>query len=457
MLGSSAARASFTPDMLVQTLQKPVPRRVQHSKFLLSVRSGPDTGLTCELAGSPLRIGSASDNDLVLSDETVSRRHCELSPLPAGVRVRDEGSTNGVLVEGVRVFDALFAGPVELRLGDSVLRVEPSGESISREELATDGFHGLVGRAPAMRALFADLARIAPSDVTVLVEGETGTGKEVVADALHAASRRSRGPFVVFDCGAVAPSLVESELFGHERGAFTGAVTSRPGVFEQAHGGTLFLDELGELPKELQPKLLRALERREVRRLGSQKVINVDVRLVAATHRNLAVEVQRGNFRQDLYYRLAAARVRVPPLRDRMEDLPLLVAHFLNRSKPPRSVREVPEQVWELLRAHRWPGNVRELSHAVERFLVTPERVLSEPHSTTLATAGTDITLTHEAGPPRPLREARREASEAFERAYLAAALQHTQGNVTRAAALAEVSRQMLQKLMRKHALEGRG
>jgi transcriptional regulator with PAS, ATPase and Fis domain len=250
----------------------------------------------------------------------------------------------------------------------------------------------------------------------------------------------------------VAPSWIESALFGPERGAFTGAVTSRPGVFEQADGGTLFLDELGELPKDLQPKLLRALERREVRRLGSQRTLAVDVRLVAATHRNLAAEVQRGNFRQDLYYRLAAARVRVPPLRDRMEDLSLLVAHFLGRSKPPRSVREVPEQVWQLLRAHSWPGNVRELSHAVERFLVTPERVLAEPHP-----PSSSVVPAAAACPPRPLREARREASEAFERAYLSGALRHTQGNVTRAAALAEVSRQMLQKLMRKHGLESGG
>jgi transcriptional regulator with PAS, ATPase and Fis domain len=284
--------------------------------------------------------------------------------------------------------------------------------------------------------------------VTVLIEGETGTGKEVVAESLHAASRRAQGPFVVFDCGAVAPSLIESELFGHERGAFTGAVAARAGVFEQAEGGTLFLDELGELPKDLQPKLLRALERREVRRLGSQRVLPVDVRLVAATHRNLAAEVQRGNFRQDLYYRLAAARVRVPPLRDRMEDLPLLVGHFLGKSKPPRSAQEVPSQVWELLRAHRWPGNVRELAHAVERFLVTPERVLAEP------APATPIEVAMEAsGPAQPLREARREASEAFERAYVNGVLRRTQGNVTRAAAIAEVSRQMLQKLMRKHGV----
>jgi two-component system response regulator GlrR len=341
-------------------------------------------------------------------------------------------------------------GPVQLRLGDTVLDIEPLAETVVREQLPDDRFHGLIGRSARMRELFADLARVAPTDMTVLIEGETGSGKELVADSLHAESERARGPFVVFDCSAVAATLAESELFGHERGAFTGAVTSRPGVFEQAHGGTIFLDELGELPKDLQPKLLRVLERREVRRLGSQQVIPVDVRLVAATNRNLAAEVQRGNFREDLYFRLSTAVVRVPPLRDRMEDLPLLVEHFLKRAKPRRDLAEIPASVWALFNAHRWPGNVRELSNAVQRFAVTPERVLAvEPARSSVAAPPAD-----DSGPVVPLRVARRDASEAFERAYLTQLLSRTQRNVTRAAALAEVSRQMVQKLMRKHGVE---
>ncbi len=316
---------------------------------------------------------------------------------------------------------------------------------------------GLLGGSARMRELFADLVRIAPIDVTVLIEGETGSGKEVVAESIHAASPRAKGPFVVFDCSAAAPTLIESELFGHERGSFTGAVASRAGVFEQADGGTIFLDELGELPKDLQPKLLRVLERREVRRLGSQRTIPVDVRLLAATNRNLAVEVQRGNFREDLYYRFAAARVRVPPLRDRMEDLPLLIEHFLSRAKPPRSMADMPQQVFGLFNGHRWPGNVRELAHAVQRFLVTPERVFAhEPPGAALTSAATPGSVPSSAAPSAllPLRVARREASEAFERAYLESALQRSQGNVTRAAAVAEVSRQMVQKLMRKHGID---
>jgi transcriptional regulator with GAF, ATPase, and Fis domain len=434
----------------LQTRSRPLHQVVNYSKVRLSVSQGPDAGTAREIVNRTLRVGSASDNDLALTDNSVSRHHCAIEPVSSGVRIRDEGSTNGIFMGNVRVFDAVVNGPVQLRLGDTVLDIQPLGETVAREQLSSDRFHGLLGRSSRMRELFADLARLAPTDMTVLIEGETGSGKELVAESLHVESERASGPFVVFDCSAVAATLAESELFGHERGAFTGAVASRPGVFEQADGGTIFLDELGELPKDLQPKLLRVLERREVRRLGSQRTIPVDIRLVAATNRNLAAEVQRGNFREDLYFRLSTGVVRVPPLRDRMEDLPLLVEHFLQRQKPSRGVSEIPAAVWELFNGHRWPGNVRELGNAVQRFVVTPERVLPAEMSPTPwvgATVGA-------AGPVPPLRVARRDASEAFERAYLASVLKRSQGNVTRAAAMAEVSRQMVQKLMRKHGAE---
>jgi transcriptional regulator with PAS, ATPase and Fis domain len=299
-----------------------------------------------------------------------------------------------------------------------------------------------------MRELFADLVRIARSEVTLLIEGETGTGKELVAESVHSESQRADGPFVVFDCSAVAPTLIESELFGHERGAFTGAVTSRAGVFEQANGGTIFLDELGELPKDMQPKLLRVLEKRQVRRLGSQTTLPVDVRLIAATNRNLPAEIALGHFREDLYFRLAAAHVHVPPLRDRMDDLPLLAEHFLSQQVPPKTLSDVPPPVWEMFKAHRWPGNVRELSNAVQRLLVTPERPFSPSASSPPPALRADDV------PLQPLRVARRDAGDAFERHYLEALLARTTGNVTRAAAVAEVSRQMVQKLMRKHGIE---
>jgi transcriptional regulator with GAF, ATPase, and Fis domain len=446
-IGAGFATAEHGTQSL-ETRARPLAEFVNYSKIRVRVSQGPDAGLTREIDSSTLRVGSASDNDLALTDNTVSRHHCAIEPVASGVRIRDEGSTNGVFLGTVRVFDAQFSGPVQVRLGDSLLDIEPLAETVAREQLVSDRFHGLIGRSPRMRELFADLARIAPSDISVLIEGETGSGKELVAESLHAASERAKGPFVVFDCSSVAASLVESELFGHERGAFTGAVAARAGVFEQADGGTIFLDELGELPKDLQPKLLRVLERREVRRLGSQRTIPVDVRLVAATHRNLAVEVRRGNFREDLYFRTATAVVHVPPLRDRMEDLPLLVEHFMGRARPQRRVTDIPKAVWALFEAHRWPGNVRELSNAVQRFAVTPERVLPT-EGTPEVSAPID-----DSAPIPPLRIARRDASDAFERAYLAKVLGRTSGNLSRAAAVAEVSRQMMHKLVRKHGAE---
>jgi transcriptional regulator with PAS, ATPase and Fis domain len=234
-------------------------------------------------------------------------------------------------------------------------------------------------------------------------------------------------------------------------------VAALAGVFEQADGGTLFLDELGELPKDLQPKLLRVLEKRQVRRLGSQKLIPVDIRVIAATNRNLAAEVQIGNFREDLYFRLAAAHVHVPPLRDRMEDLTLLIEHFLSRASPPRSANDVPPQLWDMFVAHRWPGNVRELNNAIQRFIVTPERALKPPIVAGNQTPSKPPPPMPEVEAPatlQPLRIARREASDAFERSYLEAILMRTDGNVSRAAAIAEVSRQMVQKLMRKHGVD---
>jgi transcriptional regulator with GAF, ATPase, and Fis domain len=425
---------------------------VRYSKVRLEVARGPDAGAGMDVAGQPVRIGTADDNDLVLTDDSVSRHHCELEPVTGGMRVRDAGSTNGVFVGGVRVYDALVPFDARMRVGDSELALTPSGETVEREQTTTDRFGDLLGCSPRMRELFADLERIAATDVTLLVEGETGTGKDLVAESVHRASARSSGPFVVFDCGAVSPSLVESELFGHERGAFTGAIHAHAGVFEQADGGTLLLDEIGELPKELQPKLLRALENRQVRRVGASKVVTFDVRIIAATNRNLRAEASRGAFREDLYFRLAAAHVVAPPLRDRMEDLELLVEHFLSLERPPRAVAEVPAHVWDLFRSHRWPGNVRELRNAVQRLQVTPDRPLREWTSASAATRPAAASQARD--DVLPLRVARREAGDAFERSYLAAVLAKAGGSVTRAAALAEVSRQMMQKLLRKH---GRG
>jgi len=426
---------------------------VKYAKVRLQVARGPDAGLTLDLAGQSVKVGTGDDCDLVLTDDTVSRIHCELEPVPGGMRVRDAGSTNGVFSGGVRVYDAVIPFEARLRLGDTEFAMSALDETVEREQTTRDRFGDVLGASPRMRELFADLERIAAADVTLLIEGETGTGKDLVAESVHRASARSAGPFVVFDCGAVSPTLIESELFGHERGAFTGAAQAHEGVFEQADGGTLFLDEVGELPKDLQPKLLRVLEKRQLRRVGGTKVIGFDVRVIAATNRHLRTEVAKDQFRQDLYFRLAAAQASVPALRERMEDLPLLVGHFLSLERPPRSASDISREVWDLLRAYRWPGNVRELRNAVQRLLVTPDRALRE-----LTAAGqTPGAAAGAASSPAevlPLRIARREANDTFERDYLAAVLAAAEGNVTRAAGLAEVSRQNIQKMLKKHGRE---
>jgi transcriptional regulator with PAS, ATPase and Fis domain len=420
---------------------------VRYAKVRVEVIRGPDTGTSVDVAGQTVKVGTAEDNQLILSDDSVSRAHCELEPVVGGMRVRDVGSTNGVFAGGVRFYDAVLPFDSRLSLGDTELALSALTETVEREQTTRDRFGDLLGASPRMRELFADLERIAGTDVTLLVEGETGTGKDVLAESVHRASPRAAGPFVVFDCGAVSPTLVESELFGHERGAFTGATQAHAGVFEQADGGTLFLDEIGELPRELQPKLLRALDKRQIRRVGGTAVVAFDARVIAATNRQLRADVARDRFRQDLYFRLAAAHVTVPALRERMEDLPLLVEHFLSIERSPSSAGDLPREVWDLLRAHRWPGNVRELRNAVQRFLVTPDRALRD-----LAAMGSAATSTP--AELLPLRIARREANDAFERDYVALALKVARGNVTRAAALAEVSRQNLQKLLKKHGRE---
>jgi two-component system response regulator GlrR len=303
-----------------------------------------------------------------------------------------------------------------------------------------------------MRELFADLGRLAQTDISVLIEGETGTGKDLVASALHDEGPRARGPFIVFDCAAVPPTLAASELFGHEKGAFTGAVATHGGVFELANGGTIFLDEIGELPRELQPKLLRVLEKRQVRRLGDSRTIPVDVRVVAATNRSLRCEVKRGHFREDLYYRLAGAHVSVPPLRERAGDVELLAEAFLASMQPARRLEDVPPQAWKAFQSHRWPGNVRELRHGLERVLITPEQPLeAEPSTEPSAPAPPTFPILDERGVVVPLRVARANTTRALEKLYLAHLLGSTEGNVSRAAGVAHVSRQMLHRLTLKH------
>ena len=330
-----------------------------------------------EIGSTPLLVGSGSDCAVILKDPHVSNRHVELARTSAGVVVRDLGSRNGTRVANIAVKEVVLSSEAEITVGTTKLRLDLGGElrelgglgRLARETVRDDELSGVparfgdaVGSSATMRKLFALLGRIAPSNLTVTLLGETGTGKDVLAHAIHNVSPRAGGPFVVFDCAAVQPSLIESELFGHERGAFTGAVSARVGVFERAHRGTLFIDEIGEMPLDLQPKLLRALEDRKVQRLGGAGERPFDVRIVAATNRDLGKQVESGSFRQDLYFRLSTAILRVPPLRDHLDDIPDLVAHFLAQEK--KSLTVTP---WALasLRNHPWPGNVRELKNVI--------------------------------------------------------------------------------------------
>ena len=403
-------------------------------------------------------IGSHPSNDLVLDDPTVSRFHCELRLDPRGVRVRDQGSSNGTFVDRVRVVDGYLHDGAELRVGARafVLRLDATPRSVPLGDV--ERFGALVGRSAAMRQAFEQLARCAKSDATVLLDGETGTGKEAAAIAIHEASARTDGPFVVVDCGALPATLLESELFGHVRGAFTGADRDHVGAFEAAHGGTIFLDEIGELPLDLQPKLLRALEQRTIRRVGDTRHRAIDVRVIAATHRNLRTMVNEGQLRPDLYYRLAVVSVELPPLRDRLDDLPLLVGTLLDRLRADPSTRARFTSVGFLAQLHRsrWPGNVRELRNYLERSLVldAPAPIESAPAAATdSSTASAGSAADFPLDPTATYADARTAALAVFERRWLEALLAHHGGNVSEAARSAEINRPYLHKLLRRHGL----
>jgi transcriptional regulator with GAF, ATPase, and Fis domain len=428
-------------------------------KIRLEVIQGPDRGRITELPGHGARIGSGPDADIVLSDPTVSKHHLTVRIDADAIRVLDNKSRNGTLLDGVRVIEAYARPDAVLTLGSTALRLRMLTEAIDVPLSASDHFGAVLGRSVAMRRMFGLLERVAPTDMTVLVEGETGTGKELVAEGIHRHSARAAGPFVVFDCSAVSPSLIEGELLGHKKGAFTDARADRPGRFEEADGGTLFLDEIGELPIELQPKLLRAIERREVRRLGDDRVRRVDVRIVAATNRSLSVEVDRGRFRDDLYHRLAEVVIHVPPLRARLDDVPLLARHFEAALRARQA--ELPpldDAVIARFRDMSWPGNVRELRNKVRfALLLEPER---PPAAAAMAGAVPDA-VPGEANPladvavrlDEPLLEGGERARAAYERAYLLQALEKTGHNVTRTAELAGVGRRYIQRAMERYGL----
>ncbi|MEK6608350.1 MAG: sigma 54-interacting transcriptional regulator, partial [Myxococcota bacterium] len=362
-----------SPSAPTQIVARPEGAVLVLEKSRLVVVRGPDKGRSLVVEKARVSVGSEDGCDLRLTDPSVSRRQFELRVEPEGFVLRDLGSTNGTTVDGMRVVEAYLRKSARIAAGGTEIKFAPLGESVELALSPRESFGAALGRSVAMRHVFAILERVATMDATVLIEGETGTGKELAAEGVHAASKRASGPFVVVDCGAIPENLVESELFGHEKGAFTGASEARAGAFEEADGGTLFLDEVGELPLELQPKLLRALESHEVRRVGSQKARALDLRIVAATNRDLATEVRAGKFREDLYYRLAVVRVVMPPLRERRDDVRLLARELARRARPQVDPASwLDEATLALLESHDWPGNVRELRNVVDRLAVFP-------------------------------------------------------------------------------------
>lgn len=423
---------------------------VKVPRLRVSVSRGRDSGAAVQLDDAPVVIGTSAECDLVLTDDTVSARHCELSMDGGRLVLRDLGSTNGVRLGGVRVREAFPEPGTTLELGQTQLVLEAEADEERVVSRRTE-FGRLFGQSAAMRAVFAALESVAHSDAPLLIEGETGTGKDLTAEAVHQASPRRDGPFVLFDCGAVAANLIESELFGFEKGAFTGATQHRTGLAFEANGGTLVLDEIGELPLELQPKLLRLVERREVRRVGANAPETVDVRIIACTNRSLRGEVKAERFRQDLYFRLAALRVRLPALRERTEDIPGIVDRMLGEQGATRRFADLSEADQTLLLQHPWPGNARELRNVVDRLLAFPTSgampLIDEDE------AAAAVTPREPAAPLKPLAVAREQAQDAFERAYLGRLMKEADGSISEAARRAEVSRQFIQRLLRKHGL----
>jgi two-component system response regulator AtoC len=347
-------------------------------------------------------------------------------------------------------------------LGVVARAAERKRRSDAAQEAAEPGpaesFHNLVGKSARMREAFALLEKAAGLDITVLLLGETGTGKELAARAIHYHSARRERRFVPVNCGALPAELVESELFGHARGAFTGAAAAKPGLFEEAQGGTLFLDEVGELPLPAQVKLNRALQEKEIRRVGDTQSLAVDVRVIAATHRDLREETRAGRFREDLFYRLHVFPVTMPPLRERPEDVPLLASHFLVKHAHAlrRELAEFEPEALQRLAAHAWPGNVRELENAVERAVAVSagDRVRATDLPAEVGSDGAAAPVDPAALARLPYREAVEQARDRTSREYLVALLAEFGGNVTRAAERAGLERESLHRLLRKHGIK---
>ncbi|OGW55023.1 MAG: hypothetical protein A2Z46_03175 [Nitrospirae bacterium RBG_19FT_COMBO_55_12] len=421
-------------------------RPVILKKVRLVVVTGKDERKEALLQKPVVTIGTLGDSDLALTDPTVSRSHAVVEEKADGYLLRDLGSTNGTFLDGVKVREAYLSAGSVIRLGQTEIAFSPVEERIENLRSSSGRFGELVGASAAMREVFGVLERVAPTDVSVLILGETGTGKELAARAIHGHSRRSEKPFVVFDCGAVAPNLIESELFGHEKGAFTDAVKSRQGAFELAQDGTIFLDEIGELTPTLQPKLLRALDQREIKRVGAEQPLGINVRVIAATNKNLEKEVQAGRFREDLYYRLSVVSVFMPPLRKRKEDIEKIAEHLLPgiSGEMRKKLTGLSPEAAEALRIYPWPGNVRELKNVLERAAALSDGERIEVRDLFLSQGKKSITIEGLSG----------KTLEEIEKAAIHATLKSVSGNKTAAAKALGIAYSTLYEKMKKYGMK---
>ena len=436
-------------------------------QYTLKVLEGPDSGLEKSFERRQVFIGTGPECQFRLTDSTVSRSHARIEFDTAGYRISDEDSKNGIVVSDLRVKDAWLPPEAEVVLGETRLLFSLGTETVDIVIAKETRFGKMVGKSVEMREVFGILKRVAPTDATVLIEGESGTGKELVAEALHQFGPRRPKPFVVFDCSACPRDLLESELFGHVRGAFTGAVRDRKGALEEAVGGTLFLDEVGELPLEMQPKLLRALEKLEIKPVGGNRRVRLDVRIVCATNKILAEEVAAGHFREDLFYRLGVIHIQIPPLRKRPDDIPLLAEHFLSEltgktgAKPPRLAYETVEK----LREYPWPGNARELRNFLERSVILAG-ALQGADSPLELTGPKKFPISRHGDPDEilrvsfdePFKDVKDGLVREFETRYFSRLLKKTEGNVSKAARLAGIHRKSLEYLLKQIEVpRGRG
>jgi transcriptional regulator with GAF, ATPase, and Fis domain len=441
-------------------------------KAKLVVVDGPEKGQDFDLNKTKTYVGRSSVNDITIKDNSISSTHFELRAEEEGFLLRDVGSTNGTMLGGCRIKEVYLSPNATFRAGNSTFKLLPSDEVMEIPLSADEHFQGVIGRSVAMREVFATLEKVAPSELTSLIHGETGTGKERIARAIHDASRRKSKPYVVLDCSAIPKDLMESYVFGHEKGAFTGATSQHKGAFEQANGGTLFMDEIGELDISLQPKLLRVLENREFKRVGGTSTIRSDVRVIAATNRDLREMVNEGTFREDLYFRLSVISILLPPLKDRRDDIPLLVENFIDlvaERRPDMPKARLTADALDMLMSYSWPGNVRELKNVIERaaslcndntiersdlhlggsILASPapfQTAAPDPNDPDSTRIDVDLTI--------PYKEAKAEILDQFEYDYLERLMDEFDGNISQASKHAGLTRYHLRELLKKHDLK---